>query len=133
MINQMFLNLIITIHLIFVVFVIVTPFIGNNYFLILHAITIPFMMAHWYLNDNNCALTIMEKQLRQSIYGEIPDPDDCFTHNLISPIYDFKKNNQDISLYIYIITIALWSYSCSRLYINWTNGRLSRLDDMINY
>ena len=133
MIGRTCLNIIITIHLFFVVFVIIAPFIGNNYFLILHAVIIPFMMAHWYLNDNNCALTIMEKKLRQSLYGEIPDPYDCFTHNLIAPIYDFKKNNQDISMYIYIITIALWSYSCWRLYINWTNGRLSNLDHLIAY
>lgn len=133
MIDQTILNIIIILHLLFVVFIVVTPFIGNNYFLILHVIVVPFMMAHWYLNDNNCALTLMEKKLRERMYGEIPDPDDCFTYNLIAPVYDFKKNNQDVATLIYISTIGLWAYGFSRLYINWLNGKLCKFEDLFEY
>jgi len=133
MIDQTLLNIIIILHLFFVVFIVVTPFIGNNYFLILHITVVPFMMAHWYLNDNNCALTLMEKKLREKIYGELPDPDDCFTYNLIAPVYDFKKNNQDMAVFIYIISISFWVYGGLRLYTNWLNGKLRKIEDLFDY
>lgn len=133
MINNVLLDLIVLLHLIFVLFIVITPFIGNNYFLILHAIVVPFMMAHWYMNDNNCALTLMEKRIRTAINGSPPDPNDCFTYNLIAPVYDFKKNNSDFTIFIYLITIALWSVSLYKLYDNWKNGKLQRLEHIIMY
>jgi hypothetical protein len=114
-------------------FVVITPFIGNNYFLILHAIVVPFMMAHWYTNDNSCALTMMEKKIRFNLYGEEPDPNECFTYNLIAPVYDFKKNNADMSFIIYMVTIALWGYTLLRLYTNYKEGKLSKLEDLMIY
>jgi uncharacterized protein DUF2784 len=133
MLDEALLDLIVVLHFIFVMFVVITPFLGNNYFLILHAITVPFMMAHWYMNDNNCALTLMEKKIRHAVNGEEPDPNDCFTYNLIAPVYDFKKNNHSYSVFIYLITICLWSYTLYRLYDNWQNGKLQRLEHIIMY
>ena len=134
MINDTLLNLIVILHFIFVIFVIATPFFGNNYFLILHSVVVPFMMAHWYMNDNNCALTMMEKNIRKIMNnGKAPDPSDCFTYNLIAPVYDFKKNNKNFSSFIYTITISLWFYSIYRLYDNWKNGKLQRLEHLIMY
>lgn len=133
MLNESLLDLIVILHLIFVLFVVLTPFIGNNYFLILHAITVPFMMAHWYMNDNNCALTLMEKKVREAMNGEPPDPDDCFTYNLIAPVYDFKKNNSNNSIIIYIITMLLWFITLYRLYNNWRDGKLQRLEHIVMY
>lgn len=131
--NEILLYLIVVLHFIFVMFVVITPFIGNNYFLIIHAIIVPFMMAHWYTNDNNCALTIMEKKIRKNLYGEEPNPNECFTYNLIAPIYDFKKNNHDMSTIIYIITFCLWGVSLFRLYSNYKNGKLSKLEDLMAF
>lgn len=131
--NVFFLYMIVALHFAFILFIVLTPFIGNNYFLVLHAMVVPFMMAHWYTNDNNCALTMMEKKLRQNLYGVEPDPDECFTYNLIAPVYDFKKNNSDMSAIIYIVTIALWGYTLLRLYINYRDGKLSRLQDLVLY
>lgn len=129
--NEFMLYLIIILHFVFVLFVVLTPFVGNNYFLILHAIIVPFMMAHWCTNDNNCALTMMEKKLRFNLYGEEPDPNDCFTYNLIAPVYDFKKNNNDLSSVIYLVTTALWGYTLVRLYTNYKEGKLSNLEDLM--
>lgn len=131
--KEIMLYLIIALHFLFVIFVILTPFIGTNYFLILHSIIVPFMMAHWYTNDNNCALTMMEKKLRKNLYGVDPDPNDCFTYNLIAPVYDFKKNNNDMSSIIYIVTIALWGYTLLRLYSNYKSNKLSKLQDLMLY
>lgn len=133
MLNEALLDLIVILHLIFVLFVVVTPFVGNNYFLILHAISVPFMMTHWYMNDNNCALTLMEKKVREAINGEEPDPNDCFTYNLIAPVYDFKKNYHQYSTFIYLVTISLWFVSLYRLYGNWRDGKLQRLEHIVMY
>jgi hypothetical protein len=89
------------------------------------------MMAHWYTNDNNCALTLMEKKLRENIYGVEPDHNDCFTYNLIAPIYDFRKNYDDMSIIIYLVTICLWGYTLLRLYTNYQEGHLSKLEDLV--
>jgi len=133
MIDPTLLYLITILHTLVVLFVIITPFVGNNYFLILHSITVPFILAHWIMNNNTCCLTEMESQIRLKMYGTIPDPNDCFTYNLISPIYDFKKNNQDMGELIYIVTIFLWAISVFNLYKNWKEGRLSKLQDLIRY
>lgn len=131
--NELMLYLIVVLHFVFVLFVILTPFIGNNYFLLLHALIVPFMMLHWYTNDNNCGLTLMEKKIRLNLYGMEPDPNDCFTYNLIAPVYDFKKNNDDMSFIIYLITIALWGYTLLRLYSNYRDGKLSKVEDLFMF
>jgi hypothetical protein len=131
--NALILYSIIILHFIFVLFIVVTPFVGNNYFLIVHAMVVPFMMAHWYANDNNCALTLIEKNIRKSLYGEEPDPNDCFTYNLIAPVYDFKRNNNDMSAIIYFLTLALWGFSLLRLYLNYRSGHLSKLSDLMMF
>lgn len=131
--NQLLLDLIIGLHLIFVLFIVITPFVGNNYLLLLHAIFVPFMMIHWYINDNDCFLTLMERQIRLKLYGTVPDPNDCFTYNLIAPVYDFKKNNSNMSFFIYAITFGLWFITLYRLYSNYRNGKLSKLQDLVTY
>lgn len=120
-------------HFLLVLFVTLTPFVGNNYFLMMHAIVVPFIILHWILNDNNCSLTLMEKQLRKSLYGTEPDPNDCFTFNLIAPVYDFKKNNEDFQVIIYGVTVTLWFITIYRLYSNWSEGKLSRIEDLLRY
>ena len=131
--NAIILHLIVILHLILVLFIILTPFIANNYFLLLHAIIVPFIILHWYINDNNCALTLIEKQLRLRLYGEEPDDRDCFMYNLIAPVYDFKKTNADFSNVIYIITTCLWGYTMIRLYVNYKNGKLSKIEDILMF
>ncbi len=131
--NEFVLYMIVALHFVFVLFIVLTPFAAKNYFLLLHAIIVPFMMAHWYTNDNNCALTMMEKKIRLNLYGEEPDPNECFTFKLIAPVYDFKKNNNDLSVIIYLVTIGLWGYTLLRLYTNYKAGKLSKLEDLMIY
>lgn len=128
--ENVLLNIIIILHICFILFVVVTPFIGNNYFLFLHAIVVPFIMLHWYINDNNCVLTLLEKEFRYRVYGTVPDPNECFTHRIIAPVYDFANDNENQSSFIYIITIILWVISLSRLYYNYKTGKLNSIDDL---
>jgi len=130
--NSIILKLIIILHLIFVLFVILVPFIGSNYTLLIHIIIVPVMILHWYTNDNNCALTVMEKKIRKNIYGYDPKPVECFTFNIISPVYDFTKTNYDMAGIIYFVTICLWLFSVYKFYSNYKNGKMNTIRDFLS-
>ena len=89
------------------------------------------MCAHWIANDNNCVLTVIEKSLRKKIYGYEPQPHECISYKIIAPIYDFTKNNYDLSNIIYIITIGLWFIGIHKIYSNYKNGKLRNFRDFI--
>ncbi|AYV76916.1 MAG: hypothetical protein Barrevirus3_36, partial [Barrevirus sp.] len=108
------------------------PFTNMNYFLMLHAIFLPFIMLHWVCNDNTCVLTVIEKSLRKKIYGENNKDveDSCITCKLIEPVYDFRKNYATFSTIIYTITIILWLISVSKLAYKYNVGEISSYEDL---
>jgi len=65
--QDILLKVITALHIIYILFVVITPFTNSNYFLLLHSITIPFMMMHWVCNDNTCVLTLIERKIREKI------------------------------------------------------------------
>jgi len=84
---------------------------------------------HWVFNDNTCALTLLEKQLKKTVYGEV-DEDECFTCRLINPVYDFKKDYQTFSLIIYTTTISLWLISAGTLLYRYNTGIITSWTDL---
>lgn len=131
--NEFILQLITFIHILFVLFVIITPFTNSNYLLLIYVIVIPFVMLHWVMNDNTCILTIMEKHARKQLYGEDTKTEDCFTCRLIEPVYDFNKNYSSMSTAIYIITIVLWLIAVYKLYSKYRSGEISSLYDLFTF
>jgi len=123
------LKFITLIHLLLVLFILIVPFLGINYFLLLHTIIVPFIVMHWVFNDNTCALTLLEKQLKKTVYGEV-DEDECFTCRLINPVYDFKKDYQTFSLIIYTTTISLWLISAGTLLYRYNTGIITSWTDL---
>src|SRR4029079_13391473 len=119
--KDILLKIITLLHVIFVIFVVVTPFVNSNYFLFVHAIFIPFLLLHWVCNDNTCILTIVERKLRKEL-GQNYDENDCITCRLIEPVYDFRKNYKTFSIIIYTITILLWLISVGKLFWNYRNN-----------
>ena len=127
--KDILLKLITFLHVIFVLFVVVTPFTNSNYFLFVHAIFIPFLLLHWILNNNTCMLTIVERKLRKEL-GKNTDENDCFTCKLIEPIYDFSKNYKTFSIIIYTITILLWLISLGKLVWKYKNNQITSYKDL---
>lgn len=127
--KEIILKIISLLHVIFVLFVVITPFVNSNYFLLLHFITVPFVIMHWLCNDNTCALTIAERKLRKEIYGKV-DEDDCITCRLIEPVYDFRKNYSGFTAIIYSITIGLWLVTMTKLGMRYYDGRISSIRDL---
>jgi hypothetical protein len=130
--NYILLKIINLLHIIFLLFVLVTPTTKSKYFLTMHAIFIPFLMVHWILNENVCALTLFEKQIKYNLYGDGFDAkNDCITCKLIEPVYDFKKNHESKTVFIYLTTTLLWCISISKLYCMYKNGEIKTWKDFL--
>lgn len=132
--NEIILKLIVVIHILFILFVIVVPFTNSTYLLFLHVIICPFVMIHWLMNDNTCALTLMEKYVRQKVNGDQPVKDeDCFTCRIIDPIYKFTNNFTDQSTIAYIVVTILWFISLFKLYYKFRSGEITSVLDLAKY
>ena len=116
------------IHICVIIFVVCAPLTSSPYFLMVHAVLVPFLIIHWLSNNNTCILTLAEKYFRDVKSKE--EEDECLTYKLINPIFDFKKNYSNFSDFIYSSTIFLWILSILKLAIKYKNGEISTLKDM---
>lgn len=129
--NKSILCLITVLHLIVIIFIVGAPFSNSNYLLMMHIIIVPFIMFHWYLNNNTCSLTVAEKFIRQKTYGtDAANDDDCFTFKFIAPIYDFNKNNSDFSEFTWLLTTGLWGLSVYNLSSKYKSGEIKELNEL---
>lgn len=127
------LYLIMFIHFLVVCFVVLAPFTNNNYLLLLHVVIVPFIMAHWVINDNTCILTLIEHEIRKKISGGAPvDINESFTARLINPVYDFKANNENCSSMIYGVTTCLWLISILTILYKIKTGSITSYKDFFN-
>ena len=124
-INESILLLISVLHFIVIIFVVGTPFTNSNYLLLLHIIVVPFILLHWIMNNNTCSLTIAEKFIREKTYGIKADNDECFTYKFIAPIYDFKKDHESFSNFIYACAITLWLISVYKITNKLMDGQIT--------
>lgn len=95
------------IHLLFVLFVILTPFFGNEILLTYHMVLVPFVMLHWLTNNDTCALTLFESKLTGL------DENDTFTGRIIKPIYNAHIQSKYyyllLSFLLLVTFYKLWS------------------------
>lgn len=90
-----------TIHYLVLAFVLITPFTNNIQLLILYSVFIPFLYLHWLTNNNVCALTTLERMIKGN-------NKQCFTCDIINPIFNFHMDYDEYSRYTYLITGFLW-------------------------
>jgi hypothetical protein len=128
-INDSLILLINIIHLIVIIFVLAAPFSNSNYLMLLHIIIVPFIILHWLLNNNICCLTIAEKFIREKNYGISIKEDDCFTYKLIAPIYDFNKDHESFSTFIYLLTTGLWVISVYNISNKICTNQINSIND----
>ena len=98
--------------------------------MLLHAIVIPFIILHWLLNNNTCCLTVAEKYVREKNTGFSVKEGDCFTYQLVAPIYDFNKEHQSFSTFIYLLTISLWIISVYNISNKICKGEINTINDL---
>ena len=124
--KKILLHIFTILHILFLSFVVITPFTNINYILLLHSIFVPFMMIHWIANDNTCAITTAERLVKKRYYGnDYNDKNDCLTCKLIHPVFDFRKNNEKYTFIIYLITTGLWIISLYKLYDKYNSGEIT--------
>ena len=127
--HEILLKIITLLHILLIIFIVITPFIGSNYLLFLHFIFVPFMVLHWLINDNTCVLTLVERKIREKVYGKVDDKD-CITCRLIEPVYDFRKNYKTFTIIIYTITLMLWLISTGKLIYRYNTGSITGFRDI---
>lgn len=88
------------IHVAFVAFMALTPFGTCRPALVVHVLITPFLWMHWALNDDTCALTVLEKSVRG-----VSD-DKSFFHSLVSPVY--KVEDRDVRHLGWLASVVLW-------------------------
>jgi hypothetical protein len=125
MINQIISNTIRLFHIIVILFVVIIPLTNGPYLLLFHTIFVPFLILHWVTNNNTCVLTTTEKFFRDVKTKD--DEKECLTCQLISPMFDFKKNYEKFSKLIYTATIALWIISLLKLITKFHSGEIQTL------
>jgi hypothetical protein len=90
--DKILLKLISGLHIIFICFVLIAPFLNSNYILFIHSIIMPFIMMHWLLNNNMCALTLLETKMREKMTGIVNAKKECISCKIIEPIYKNYKS-----------------------------------------
>lgn len=95
-------------HVAFVLFMTWAPFSNNRTALVLHLVLTPCLWVHWILNDDTCALTLLEKRLRG-----IEDDSCSFFHALVSPVY--KVRDRDVRELSWLASVVLWLVTLSRV------------------
>lgn len=128
MLNDIIVHSIRLVHMCIILFVISIPFTNSPYMLLLHCVFVPFLILHWVTNNNTCVLTTLEKYMRNVKTKD--DEKDCFTCRLINPLFDFRKNYDQFSKFIYIITISMWLICMIKLLLKYKSGKIKKLRDL---
>ena len=96
-------------HLAFVAFMVLAPFGRNRVALVAHLVVMPFVWAHWLLNDDTCALTVLECTLRGV------EPSQSFVHSLVGPVYAAGFDAT------WVASILLWTVTLTK--VGWRDVR----------
>jgi len=96
-------NIIFILHLFLVIFILTAPLMDNEGILMMHAITIPFILLHWAANDNTCCLTVTESYFRKGV-----SKNDLFFHRLVGPVYEPRHDTFILVGMLTLLGISLY-------------------------
>jgi hypothetical protein len=102
--SEFLANIIYVLHILFILWFIITPFTNNPEMLVLHLVTVPFIMFHWVIQRDDCCLTLVEMKLRGLDYNT--ESNKSFFYNLVSPFYIIRDEN--MRAYAWVVSICLW-------------------------
>lgn len=111
---ELFATLVIkTVHIMVIVFVVVTPFVKKKSVLldVLHLTTVVTLLFHWYVNDDTCFLTYLESAISGTAVNE------SFIYQIVSPVY--KIPDADIRQIAFFVTPFLGVVSFVNVVRNW--------------
>jgi len=104
-------NIISFLHLLLVLYIIVIPLCPymTRELLLLHIALISSILFHWVLNNDVCALTLLEQRLYPSTPKE-----DLFMQRLVSPVYTVTNQHVRIGTYMILLITVLKYYLTNR-------------------
>ena len=105
---EMIAGIVRAIHVAFIAWMIYAPFSGIDEFLVMHAITVPFLIAHWLTSADGCFLTLLEKRVRG-----LDSDDKSFIYKIVRPLYVI--DDASLRTLVILATLALWSVTLSKL------------------
>lgn len=91
------------------------PFARKKHYLEFYSIIVPFLFFHWSVNDDTCALTLMEQKLTGK------HKDETFFGRLMGGVY--KMEDTEANRFFKSILFFLWMFVQLRL------GRFDMLKD----
>lgn len=100
--NNLIANIIKVLHIILILIMIIIPFSNNKQLLSLYLFFSLFLILHWILNEDTCALTTMESYMRGVTKKE------SFIGKLVGPV--FKLNDNHVNQYVIMIHYILVNF-----------------------
>lgn len=100
-------TLISLVHALIVAWNLYAPFSSVALIRVSYVVFAPFLMLHWILNDDTCALTALECKLRG-----LEDCGESFVHRVVSPIY--KITDVQVRYATWAFTAFAWFYALSK-------------------
>lgn len=94
------MNIIFILHTLLFLAAVIVPFLKNKDLLEFYSLAIPFLMFHWVMNDDTCALTHLE------MYVTGKEKEGTFFGRLISPVYNLSDSDAD--RFVKCLLFLLW-------------------------
>ena len=94
------------VHVVVVAFVLLAPFSDDAAVIRAHVWLVPFLWIHWILNDDSCALTVLECRLRGV------SVDRSFVHGIVGPVY--RMGRASSSWLAWLATFLAWCVAVAR-------------------
>lgn len=100
------MNVIFILHAIFVAYLILLPFVSvDRALLFLHLALLLSITFHWNLNNDVCALTLLEQRLNPDV-----PKDRLFMQRLVGPFYNVSDRDIHCATYLLMIITVIKFY-----------------------
>lgn len=110
---NVFADLVTLLHSLISSFVILVPLFGDIYLIGLNFLFMLLIGFHWIVNNNICALTVIEKILRQKV-----DDGDTFFGSVFGKVYSIGNDS-----YIYWIVLTVLLIISMKKIFSYINGK----------
>jgi len=105
--NLLLANFIRCLHMLLIIFVVFAPFTKDSLVIFLNIVIMASIMVHWFLNNQVCCLTELEKMCR----GKECDSE-TFFGQLVGPVYSANTENQ----FAWSLMIFLFLFNLKKMY-----------------
>ena len=100
-------TLVAVVHAGVLAFGVLAPFSTQDAVLAAYVLIMPLVWVHWVLNDDTCALTLLERRLRGLTCDE-----ESFIYRIVSPVY--KIRDEQVRVVAWWGSALLWLVALAR-------------------